>query len=66
MMPVRQLIQTYNLISRTQFIFTVYNGLQRLPEKKKLGIPIDRVPTSKSCVFCMGMEIPFFQHLKFS
>ena len=22
----------------------------------KLGIPIDRVPTSKSCVFCIGMD----------
>ena len=21
-----------------------------------LGIPIDRVPTSKSCVFCIGMD----------
>ena len=29
----------------------------------KLHIPIDRVPTSKSCVFCIGMEFPFFQHL---
>ena len=30
-----------------------------------LGIPIDRVPTSKSCVFFKGM-VPFFQHLTVS
>ena len=26
----------------------------------KLGIPIDRVPTSKSCVFCLGIKFLFF------
>ena len=32
----------------------------------KLNIPIHRVPTSKSSVFCKGMEFPFFQHLTVS
>ena len=37
---------------------TVYNCLQDLPMLIfnfiiKLGIPIDRVPTSRSCVFCI-------------
>ena len=26
----------------------------------KLGIPVDRVPTSKSCVFCLGIKFLFF------
>ena len=26
----------------------------------KLGIPIDRVPTSKSCVFCLRIKFLFF------
>ena len=26
----------------------------------KLGIPIDRVPTSESCVFCLGIKFLFF------
>ena len=34
--------------------------------KIKLGIPIDRVPTSKSCVFCLGIKFPFFPHLTVS
>ena len=25
-----------------------------------LGIPIDRVPTSKSCLFCLGIKFLFF------
>ena len=32
----------------------------------KLDIPIERVPTSKSSVFCMGMQSPFFQDLTVS
>ena len=32
----------------------------------KLGIPIDRVPTSKSCVFCLGIKFLFFPHLTVS
>ena len=31
----------------------------------KLGVPIDRVPTSKSCVFCIRMD-SCFQHLTVS
>ena len=32
----------------------------------KLGIPIDRVPTSKSFVFCLGIKFLFFSHLTVS
>ena len=28
--------------------------------RRKLGIPIDRVPTSESCVFCLGRKFLFF------
>ena len=35
MIQFRQLIQTSNLISQTQFIFTMYNSLQCLPVKIK-------------------------------
>ena len=28
--------------------------------RRKLGIPIDRVPTSESCVFCLGIKFLFF------
>jgi len=31
-----------------------------LPLWTKLSIPIDRVPTSKSCVFCLGIKFLFF------
>ena len=31
-----------------------------------LGIPIDRVPTSKSCVFCLGIKFLFFPNLTVS
>ena len=31
-----------------------------------LGIPIDRVPTSESCVFCLGIKFRFFPHLTVS
>ena len=30
-----------------------------------LGIPIDKVPTSKSCVFCLGLEFLFFPFDRF-
>ena len=30
-----------------------------------LGIPIDRVPTSKSCVFCLGIKFLFFPFDRF-
>ena len=33
--------------------------------KIKLGIPIDRVPTSKSCVFCLGIKFLFFPFDRF-
>ena len=29
---------------------------EEVANSSKLGIPIDRVPTSKSCVFCIGMD----------
>ena len=34
--------------------------------RRKLGIPIDRVPTSESCVFCLGKKFLFFSHLTVS
>ena len=33
--------------------------------KIKLGIPIDRVPTSKSCVFYLGIKFLFFPFDRF-
>ena len=42
------------------------SGVIFLPTlKNKLGIPIDRVPTSKSCLFCLGIKFLFF-HLTVS
>ena len=40
-----------------------YNGFLYLSQ---LGIPIDRVPTSKSCVFRLGTKFLFFSHLTVS
>ena len=34
-------------------------------QKYLLGIPIDRVPTSKSCVFCLGIKFLFFPIWRF-
>ena len=37
----------------------------KMPIVFKLGIPIDRVPTSKSCVFCLGIKFLFFPFDRF-
>ena len=39
--------------------------LQPLCTALWLGIPIDRVPTSKSCVFCLGIKFLFFPFDRF-
>ena len=56
----------YHTISDKNIVCVVF------PEKNffytihyKLGIPIDRVPTSKSCVFSLGIKFLFF-HLTVS
>ena len=40
-----------------RFFFEIRVGVNTV---LKLGIPIDRVPTSKSCVFCLGIKFLFF------
>ena len=65
----------FRLVSSSSFSYLI--GLIRIGynnklKKKKilttaLGIPIDIVPTSKSCVFCRhGMAFLFFPHLTVS
>ena len=52
--------QSLYLFSDQNYALCVGTYPWHVPNQLILGIPIDRVPKSKSCVFCLGMKFIFF------
>ena len=52
--------QSLYLFSDQNYALCVGTYPWHVSNQLTLGIPIDRVPTSKSCVFCLGMKFLFF------